>query len=529
MAKPLTRDGAIPLLEDAVHLLRRAPLATLLCHLVGSAPLALGLLIFWNDVTNTHTSNSACAIESMVLALLLAWMNCWRAVFAGRLRRLLSGAADAPWSWRRVWNLLAGQAFLGSTRLIAVPAAGLIVFPFAWVVSFYRSATALGDRDDLDVLQLIARARHLAGMQKRQSWSVLPILFFLGLLVTVNLALALAVLPQLVRIFTGYESDFSRSGVYFIFNPLFLLSVVSISWMVFDPFTQAVFCVRCFHGESITSGEDLRAGLRALVASAVLLLLLLVPFHSAAAAVSPQNLEVSVRKAEFAHEYDWRLPPPGAAADQPVSWFVKVTDRIVDSLSAAKDAVGNLIHSLFDWLRRQLNLIPSSPPGAMPATGLHQGIYILIAAVVVFALWFAWRRRWFGRARPKLAAVYSLPAVNLDAEDLTADRLPEESWLDLAARSLDERNFRSALRAFYLANLAWLGRREFLTIHPGKTNREYEIELRRKARSFAEARRLFSVNVAAFERAWYGLHEVTADDTAEFRRRTDAMKQGVPA
>ena len=51
MAKPLTRDGAVPLLEDAVHLLRRAPLSTLLCHLVGSAPLALGLLIFWNDAT----------------------------------------------------------------------------------------------------------------------------------------------------------------------------------------------------------------------------------------------------------------------------------------------------------------------------------------------------------------------------------------------------------------------------------------------------------------------------------------------
>jgi len=357
---------------------------------------------------------------------------------------------------------------------------------------------------------------------------VLPILFFLGLLVTVNLALALAVLPQLVRIFTGYESDFSRSGVYFIFNPLFLLSVVSVSWMVFDPFTQAVYCVRCFHGESITSGEDLRAGLRALVASALVLLLLLAPFHSAAA-VSPQDLEASVRKAVLAHEYDWRLPPPGAAADRPVSWFVKVTDRIVDSLSAAKDAIGNFIHSLFDWLKRQLDLIPSAPPGAFPSTGLHHGISILIAAVVLFAGWIAWRRRWFGRARPKMTAVHSLPAINLEAEDLTADRLPEESWLDLAARSLEERNFRSALRAFYLANLAWLGRRELLAIHPGKTNHEYEIELRRKARSFAEARRLFSVNVAAFERAWYGLHEVTAADADEFRRRVDAMKQGVPA
>ncbi len=528
MAKPLTRDGAIALLEDAVHLLRRAPLSTLLCHLVGSAPLALGLLIFWNDATNTRTPNSTCAIESLVLALLLAWMNCWRAVFAGRLCRQLSGAADAPWSWRRVWSLLAGQAFLGSTRLIAVPAAALMVFPFAWVVSFYRSATTLADREDLDVLQLIARARHLAGLQGRQSWSVLPILAFLQLLVFVNLALALASLPQLVRILTGYESEFSRSGLYFIFNPLFLLSVVAVSWMAFDPFAQAVSCVRCFRGESITSGEDLRAGLRALMGSAVLLLLLLAPFHCAAA-VSPQDLEASVRKAELAHEYDWRLPPPGAAAGQPVSWFVKVTDRIVDGLSAAKDAARDAIRALFDWLKRQFDRIPASPPGALPSTGLHRGIYVLTAAVVLIALWIAWRRRWFKRARPKLANIRSLPAINLDAEDLTADRLPEESWLDLAARSLDERNFRLALRAFYLANLAWLGRHDLLAIHPGKTNHEYEIELRRKARSFAEARRLFSLNVAAFERAWYGLHEVTADDAGEFRRRIDAMKQGVPA
>jgi Domain of unknown function (DUF4129) len=527
MAKPLKNDGAIALLEDAIHLLRRAPLATLLCHLTGSAPLALGLLIFWNDVTNTRTLNGTIAIESVALAVLLAWMNCWRTVFAGRLRRQLSGTADAPWSWRRVWNLVAGQSFLGATRLIAVPAAGLIIFPFAWVVNFYRTTTALGDRDDLDVVQLIAEARRLSGLQQRQSWAVLPLLLFLGLVLTVNLALLLALLPQLVRIFTGYESVLSQAGVYFIFNPLFLLSVLSVSWMLFDPFTQAVFCVRCFRGESITSGEDLRAGMRALVTSAGLFLLLLIPFHFASAAVSPQDLETSVRKAVLAHEYDWRLPPPGAATDQTVSWFVKITDRIVDGLRAAKDYIGDLIHRLFEWLRGMFKGAPSGPPGIMPTGGLHQGVYILIAAVVVFAVWLAWRRKWFVRARPKIAAVAVLPAIDLTSEDLTADRLPEQSWLDLAANSLNEGNFRLALRAFYLANLAWLGRRELLTIHPGKTNHEYEVELRRKARSLGEARRLFSVNVAAFERAWYGLHEVTAEDAVEFRRRMDAMKQGV--
>ena len=149
--------GAIPLLEEAVHVLRRAPLATLVCHLLGTTPFALALLLFWNDVNNPHTSDTAVARESLVLALLLVWMNCWRAVFAGRLRRQLSASADTPWTWRRTWNLIAGQAFLGATKLVVMPLAALTVFGFAWTVAFYRSATALADRRDLDPVQLIAQ------------------------------------------------------------------------------------------------------------------------------------------------------------------------------------------------------------------------------------------------------------------------------------------------------------------------------------------------------------------------------------
>jgi hypothetical protein len=127
------------------------------------------------------------------------------------------------------------------------------------------------------------------------------------------------------------------------------------------------------------------------------------------------------------------------------------------------------------------------------------------------------------RARPKPAPA-ALEAVRLDAEDLTADRLPEDGWLELAARMIQEQNFRFALRAYYLANLAWLGRSQFLTIHSGKTNREYEMELRRRARGSPEARQLFATNVATFEHTWYGQHAVSADDASEFRARIESIK-----
>ncbi len=49
------------------------------------------------------------------------------------------------------------------------------------------------------------------------------------------------------------------------------------------------------------------------------------------------------------------------------------------------------------------------------------------------------------------AAADAVTAIRLDAEDLTADRLPEDQWLALAERALSEQNPRLALRAFYLA------------------------------------------------------------------------------
>jgi hypothetical protein len=373
-------------------------------------------------------------------------------------------------------------------------------------------------------MQLMVRARQLAGLDRRQSWLILPIIGFLQLVFTANLALTLALLPQLIRMLTGYESQFSRSGPYYIFMPLFLWATLAISWMIFDPFTQAVYCLRSFHGESITSGEDIRAGLRMLT-GVIAILLVLVPAQ-AFASVSPRQLEQSVRQTMQSPEYDWRLPTPVAPSRQGVPWLVRVTDRLIDGLKSIFHAIGNAIGAFFDWLRKILEIASTPHAGALPAAGLHWWLYVLIALVLVLAGWVAWRRRWFQRARLKPAAP-AIEAVRLDAEDLTADRLPEESWLELAARMIQEENFRLALRAYYLADLAWLGRNRFLTIHAGKTNREYELELRRKARQFAEARQLFGQNVTAFERAWYGQHAVSAEDAAEFRQRIESIKRAL--
>ena len=123
MAHPLARTAALDLLEDGVHALRALPLSTLVCHPIGAVPLVLGLLLFWNDMARPRTPDSTCAFEALALTLLLLWMNCWRAVFAGRLDRQLGGRPEPRWTRRRLWRLVTSQAFLGGTKPLAMAVA----------------------------------------------------------------------------------------------------------------------------------------------------------------------------------------------------------------------------------------------------------------------------------------------------------------------------------------------------------------------------------------------------------------------
>jgi hypothetical protein len=485
---------------------------TWLCHFAGAIPFALGLLLFWNDAVHPRTPDLRCAADSLLLALLLVWMNCWRAVFAGRLRADLSGAS---WTRPRLSNLVAVQSFLGGTRLVATVLSAIAIFPLSATVSFYREAAVLSGYEDLPLRELTAKARRLARLQSGQGWTILPIFALLYLLLAVNIALALAAAPHLVRMLTGYESSFSRSGLYFILNPLFAMLVFTIAWMALDPVIQSIYCVRCFRGESIATGENLRAELRRIrVAPAILLF-----------AVDPAALERSIHETMRAPAYDWRNPPPASGA--PPSWIANFADRLFNGIRASFRMLGNLVDRLLKWLFHRDLIEPQA--GTLPKAGLHWSVYVLIGAVVVVCAWIVWRRIRSRRVKNLDALAESSALVRLDAEDLSADRLPEESWNDLGEKSLRDGNPRWALRAFYLGSLAWLGRREFLAISAGKTNREYETELRRKAREFAQARELFGANVAAFERAWYGLHEVGATDVDAFRQRITQMKDGIAA
>src|SRR5689334_11408624 len=108
MAQPV-----IPLFEDAVRLLRRAPLSTWASHWTGSVPFALGLMAFWNAVSSPRAAHARILAWSLLMAFLLVWMNCWRATFAGLLRGQLVGNRPRARSFSKLAPL---QSFLAATK-----------------------------------------------------------------------------------------------------------------------------------------------------------------------------------------------------------------------------------------------------------------------------------------------------------------------------------------------------------------------------------------------------------------------------
>ncbi len=195
-------------------------------------------------------------------------------------------------------------------------------------------------------------------------------------------------------------------------------------------------------------------------------------------------------------------------------------DNIVDKAAAWLDA-------FFNWLHEHFGPRQSAPAEKHRMPAIRTWIYILIGAAAAISLVLiaaAFRRR--PRAAISAEAITAaLPDFAID--DALANQLPADEWLRTARECMARNDLRLALRALYLANLAYLGGRSLVVIDRGKSNGDYGRELRRRARSKPEILPLFSDTVRLFERAWYGMHDVTREQVAKIEENLASTKSYV--
>lgn len=524
---------ALDLIEEAVALLRRAPASAHLAYYVGAVPFWLGLLYFVSDMGRDAYAASQLTDWSLGLALLYVWKKSWQTISAAKLRATLAGVPDEPWTAGRITRTVATQAAIQPWGLLLRPIAAVITLPFVWVSGFFQNATILGDgtpHSQSLANRCIAQAKLWPG----QAHICVSLVLVFTIFVWVNIVVALGAMPSMLKMLFGIETVYSRSGMAFM-NTTFFAASFALTSLAVDPLRKAVFVLRCFQGASRHSGEDLTAELqrfaRATLAAAALLL-----FSPIAQAADEPEQPETTRAAQIdrrigevleRREYAWRSPREKEAPSKKPAWLEQWLSEAGKTLEKWGSAFFRQLGRFLRWMGRLFNPPKISTPSgpAIDWVGLSKAVLVLVVIALIGVLGWALLRGWRPRRKPAVIAAAAPIMPDLRSDDVVADQLPEDGWLTLAREHAARGELSLALRAAWLAGLAHLGQRELIRIARHKSNRDYERELRRRARDRAPLLAAFDDNLLSVERSWYGRHEVSADSFAAFQRNLERIRQ----
>jgi len=338
--------SALALVDQAAHVLRGLPAGTLALHYIGSVPFILGLIFFWSDMARGALAWERLFPGSLLMALLFLWMRCWQAVFCSRVRARLDLSPPLRWDAGAVSRLVRAQMIWSTLGLCALPLAFLMIFPYGYTRACYQNLCAQYAAESPPPRAVLRTASRQATTHLLQAYLLLPFLSLAAVVVFLNTAVAVALLPFLVRLLTGIESAFTMS-LNALFNTTFLAVVVGLAYLVVDPLVKTVYTLRCQRADAERSGQDLLAELQRLprrrrgMRLALVLLLggtALLPLRAAAEAeahIPPDTLDTAIEEVMRRPQFAWRMPrdlagtmPEGARDNALFRFFSRMMEGV---------------------------------------------------------------------------------------------------------------------------------------------------------------------------------------------------------
>ena len=519
--EPLATD----LIEEGVHLLRVAPLGGWAIYLSGMVPFIVGFLFFWTEMATSGLAGEVLFPSSLGMALLFVWLKWTQAYFARGLDTALHRVEPRTWGFADSLRVLRRQTIWQATGLLVLPFAFVVTIPFAWAFAFYQNMLASDPLDDPEHESVFAVNWRLARIWNEQNWMLLSLFGLVALLSWINWITMVFFVPFLCKSLLGIDSVFANSGAL-LFNSTTIFACLMLAYAVTDPLVKASYLLRRHYCHSRRSGADLalrlqsiqngqRAGAKAVTLLIGLLALsaLLTPSHSFAQDAVATNVQVESSELDSAisevlerREFVWRFPRDSVEEGEAVSWF----RDLIDSIEKFQEQIERWIEEFFGRDAEDRNKSSSSwLDGDFTGLGAFLS-YLVIGIFVLLVIWFA-LRAWksYGVLEATEASPdTSLAAVpNLEDEDVSADLLPRNSWIEMAREMIAKGDYRLALRAYFLAQLSEFASEGLIVIRQAKSNREYGQELSRRGHGRGNLLDVYRRQVRLFEDVWYGGHD----------------------
>jgi len=549
--------GAVALLEEVFQTAKSLPLSAWAIYYGATFPFVIAFLYFWADMANHAFAYERLAPGALGLSVLFVAAKTGHVLFAHRVLAHATGDIDAPRP--QLAGVVMNQAVVQSTGFLLLPLTLFVVAPFGWMYAVYQNVTALDDGRK-DPRELFREARAQAGLNASQSnvtlWLICPAaapvaaVFFLiimpimrlfapewtdsivglyamaltllllplspfALTVAANIGVALLMVPALLQMLFGIETAFSISPSGAM-NPTFFVIVSGMTYLCLDPLVKIAFTLRCFYGDSVRTGKDLRIKIARIAQRAVIVLAMAAGLLCTSAAHAQDAAGVDAAKLDQAIEstlhdsrFAWRMPRQRPEAAE---------NGIFSVIADAVERTGAWIDDKLEGLRKWLRNLFDRPDRDRAATGavadriLRLTASVLLAVLLGILLLVAWKT-WRRTTVVETSAVEARAAPpDLDDESTTADALASNEWLKLAAELLARGEVRLAMRAYFFAGLARLAQLSFIRIAAYKSNREYVRELRRLDHARGDLVSAFHANLRVFESVWYGDHGLAPEE-----------------
>ncbi|MGH9393386.1 MAG: hypothetical protein ACRD1E_04395 [Terriglobales bacterium] len=371
----------------------------------------------------------------------------------------------------------------------------------------------------------IGRALRLAARWWGQQWLLLALMLLFGAILFLNLAVAGLALLWIwhAAMGSGAVASSAGGGLALLFEPGYWLGLLALVYLLLDPWARAAAAVAQERLEARRTGADLVARIAQLerpkhawqrAASMLLLVAALAgaaPKASAQTPVDPGRMHEAIRAELRQPAYRWHSDQPtplGIWLDHAMGWLFRPLRTLWGAISAP---VERLLRWIGAWLSGG-----SGPKLQSTAAGhglrrtawIVVGISLLLAALLLAAV----------RRRRQSIEPDGDVSDRLAEEPAEAAAASQEQWLETAQRLQAAGEWRLAFRAAFLAGLAYLGQRQWVQLRADRTNREYRLELARRARLLPDSdprrrtlERDFEASARGFDAVWYGGQGVNAD------------------
>lgn len=527
--------SGLDIIEEGYSLFKNELSSALLFNLLGSVPFAIGLLYVIGDMSYGQANTVDIVGSALTLTLLWMWNNLWQAVYRTRLVDYRCMRDVTKLNWRTLSRIFMRQNIIQPFGLILSP---LAIFPMMWWLTVFFNVYGVDYRDNPGLREQLKRSRDIVGRDLKRVYLLMTVVWVFRTMMIVNFMLIFLFVPALLKLLFGIDTPFSQansllSGLRIVFNSTFISCAIVTAWLCYSPLEKAMWSIMVFYGESDKKGYDIIAGLKLLmqqrgmkiIIGLTLICTMILGGLKVGAAetspvwkqtVSPAQLRNEIKHTLTRREYQWKLPVE-RSKHQSRSVIGAYINHLLEQIKGTLEWIFNFIDKLFS----KATTTKASKLSAFLAW-LSVKRYIAIWSVVSLALgiigWMLFR--WW-RERQKIpiskATEASIKVVDLtDEENIAADDMDENEWLELAARLIAEGEQKLAMRAMFLAVIKTLADNQLLTIARGKTNRDYRRELMRRSHSEPVKIKLFSACLGIFEKIWYGDYTLANSEFDEF-------------